>query len=151
MRHLCINIKLHTSQYIIEQSTKIKILGIFITSGFSNIATINNIISKVNYRLNTLKEIFKYSSARTKRILTNSIIISVIRQAAPILINSNNSLISKLQVVLMKCSRPILGFKSYKYSTQRIMNELKWLNAYQIVIKESLLFIHKIIYNNSCD
>ena len=28
------------------------------------------------------------------------------------------------------------------------MNELKWLNAYQIVIKESLLFIHKILYNN---
>ena len=48
----------------------------------------------------------------------------------------------------MKCSRPILGFKSYKYSTQHIMNELKWLNAYQIVTKETLLFIHKIIYNN---
>ena len=98
--------------------------------------------------MNTLKEIFKYSSVRTKKILTNSIIVSVIRYAAPILINSNNTLISKLQVVLMKCSRPILGFKSYKYSTQRIMKELNWLNAYQIVTKETIIFIHKIIYDN---
>ena len=48
----------------------------------------------------------------------------------------------------MKCSRPILGFKSYKYSTQRIMKELNWLNAYQIVTKETIIFIHKIIYDN---
>ena len=93
LRQQCNHIKLHTSQYIIEQSHKIKILGIYITSGFNNIATINNIISKVNYRSNVLKGIFKYSSQRTKTILTNSIIISVIRYAAPILINTNNSLI----------------------------------------------------------
>ena len=145
LRHLWKNIKLHTSQYIIEQSIRIKVLGIYITSGFSNIATINNIISKVNYCLNILKEIFKYSSVRTKKILTNSIIVSVIRYAAPILINSNNTLISKLQVVLIKCSRPILGFKSYKYSTQHIIKELNWLNAYQIITKETIIFIHKII------
>ena len=57
-------------------------------------------------------------------------------------------MISKLQVLMMKCSRPILGFKSYKYSTQRIMKELNWLNAYQIITKETIIFIHKIIYNN---
>ena len=72
-RYLYNNIELQTTQYIIEQTHKIKVLGIFITSGFSNLATINNIISKVNYRQLVLREVFKYSAYRTKIILTNSI------------------------------------------------------------------------------
>ena len=133
---------------VIEQTQKIKVLGIFITSGFTNIATINNIISKVNYRMLVLREVFKYSVYRTKKILTNSIVMSVIRYASPILISSSNSQLSKLQVMIMKCSRPILGFKSLKYSTQKIMNELSWLPIYQMVTKETILFFHKVVFDN---
>ena len=108
------SIKLSTTQYIIEQSTKIKVLGVYITAGLSNLATINNMISKINYRSNILKEVFKYSNERTKRILTNSLIISVFRYASPLLINSTAIEIKKLQVLLMKCSRPIFGYQSLK-------------------------------------
>ena len=48
----------------------------------------------------------------------------------------------------MKCSTPILGFVSYKFSTQKVMSKLKWLTAYQVIMKESVLFIHKVIFNN---
>ena len=48
----------------------------------------------------------------------------------------------------MRCARPILGYRSYKFSTQKIMSELGWLTAYQIIMKESILFVHKTIYNN---
>ena len=40
---------LKTKDYTIQQVQKIKALGIFITSGLSNIVSINNIISKVNF------------------------------------------------------------------------------------------------------
>ena len=144
-RHLSSNIKLQTTKYIINQSQKINILGIFITSGFTNLANINNTISKVNYRISVLRELFKYSTYRTKKILTNSIILSVIRYASPILISSSTNHLSKLQVMIMKCSRPILGIKSLKYSTQKIMNELNWLTIYQMVTKETILFFHKVV------
>ena len=48
----------------------------------------------------------------------------------------------------MKCSRPLLDFKSFKFSTQRFMSDLKWLTAYQLITKETIMFIHKIIYDN---
>ena len=48
----------------------------------------------------------------------------------------------------MRCSRPILGYISYKYSTQKIMNQLKWITAYQLITKEAILFMHKVIFNN---
>ena len=56
-RNSTTNITLQANQYIIKQSNKIKVLGIFITSGLTNTATINNVISKVNFRLSILKEV----------------------------------------------------------------------------------------------
>ena len=42
-------ITLQASNYVIEQVTKIKVLGIFITNTLDNQANINNIVQKVNY------------------------------------------------------------------------------------------------------
>ena len=41
IRHLTNNIKLQANRYVIEQSHKIKVLGIFISSGFNNITVVN--------------------------------------------------------------------------------------------------------------
>ena len=53
------NIKLFTGQYIVKQVDKVKILGIYITAGLSNLPTINAIISKINSRMSVLKKICK--------------------------------------------------------------------------------------------
>ena len=50
--------------------------------------------------------------------------------------------------MVMKCSRPILGFKSFKYFTQNIMSELNWLPNYQKITKESILYFHKVFLDN---
>ena len=110
------NIVLMTNDHIIEQVQKIKALGMYFTTGLSNTANINNIISKVNYRLSILKDIFAFSEKRTKVILMNSLVISIFPYCCPLLINSNINMISKLQTLLMKCTRYILGFKSSKMS-----------------------------------
>ena len=149
LRNSINNIQLTTTDYTVQQVTKVKALGIFITSGLSNIAMTNNIISKVNYRLSILKGVFKFCDKKTKTILMNSIVISIFRYCCPLLINSNTNLIAKLQTQLMKCTRYILGYESYKMSTVAIMNNLKFMTVYHMIVKESVSFIHKIIYNNS--
>ena len=45
LRNSINNIQLTTTDYTVQQVTKVKALGIFITSGLSNIAMTNNIIS----------------------------------------------------------------------------------------------------------
>ena len=124
-------------------------MGIYITSGFSNIATINNPISKVHYRLPVLRKFFKYTNFTTGKILNDSIIMSVIRYASPILISSIKNHILKLQVYLMRCSHLLLGYKSFKLSTQKIMGKLKWLTAYQIITKELVLWIRLLLFQLS--
>ena len=47
----------------------------------------------------------------------------------------------------MKCTRYVLGFQSYKMSTHSIMKELKMLTIYQMIMKDVILFIHKVVFN----
>ena len=49
-----VQIKLQANGYIIKQSSKINVIGIYITSGLTNNAIINNIILKINYHINLL-------------------------------------------------------------------------------------------------
>ena len=145
LRGKVLGITLRASAYEIMPSEKIKVLGVFITSGLSNLATIKNIISKVNYRRILLNKIFKFSSARTKKLLTDSIILSVIRYASPILIDSTVQQLQSIQTIIMKSARPILGYDSLKWSTSTIMNKLNWGTIQQLILVDSLKFIHRVL------
>ena len=58
-------------------------------------------------------------------------------------------LIDKLQTLLMKCTRPILGFKSYKLSTLQIMSDLRIQTVHHLIVRESIQFIHKVLIRKS--
>ena len=49
-----VQIKLQANGYIIKQSSKINVIGIYITSGLTNNGIINNIISKIYFHINVL-------------------------------------------------------------------------------------------------
>merc|ERR1712115_299721 len=143
------NFVLKAGEYLIEQKEKIKVLGVYFTSGLSNHANILNIISKVNYRMYTMREAFSFSSKKSKIIFLKSMVISIIRYCSPILIDSDVKILDKLQTLLMKCTRPILGLPSFKMSTLQIMAELRTLTVHQMVMKESIQFIHKVLSRKS--
>ena len=66
------NLILNAGEFIIEQVDKIKVLGVFFTSGLSNHANISNIISKINHRMCTMREAFSFSSKQSKMIFFES-------------------------------------------------------------------------------
>ena len=55
-------------------------------------------------------------------------------------------MLSKLNTLLIKCTRSILGFDSYKWNTVKIMNKLKWNTFFHTLIIESICIIHKSIF-----
>merc|ERR1712120_114378 len=63
----------------------------------------------------------------------------------PILIDSEVKILDKLQTLLMKCTRPILGFESFKLSTLQIMAELRIQTVHQMIMRETIQFIHKVL------
>merc|ERR1712243_306514 len=143
------NFVLRAGEYIIGQKDKIKVLGVFFTSGLTNHVNISNIISKVNFRMYTMREAFSFSSKKSKIIFFKSKVLSIIRYCSPILIDSDAKMIDKLQTLLMKCTRPILGFHSFKMSTLQIMSELRIQTVHLMIIRESIQFIHKVLTKKS--
>ena len=77
-------------------------------------------------------------------MLTNSIIMSVFRYSAPILIDSTILQINRLQTLLIKNSRPILGHQSLKWSSNKILDKLNWVSIPHLIMSESLKFFHMI-------
>jgi len=96
-----------------------------------------------------MREAFSFSNKNSKIIFLKSMVISIIRYCSPILIDSEVKMLDKLQTQLMKCTRPILGISSFKMSTLQIMAELRILTVHQMVMKESIQFIHKVLINKS--
>merc|ERR1712175_8816 len=139
------NFVLKAGEYIIQQRDKIKVLGVYFTSGLTNHVNISNIISKVNYRMYVMKEAFNFSNKKSKIIFFKSMVLSVIRYCSPLLIDSEAKLIDKLQTLLMKCTRPILCFHSYEMSTLQIMSELRIQTVHLMIVRESIQFIHKVL------
>ena len=82
------NIVINCDSYNIEQVEKIKILGMYVTNTLDQTPNINAITQKVNYRINVLSSIVKYSDHKTRKILYESIIISVFRYCCETLIDS---------------------------------------------------------------
>jgi len=143
------NLVLRAGEFIISQKDKIKVLGVFFSSGLTNHVNVNNIIAKVNFRMFSMREAFKFSNKKSKIIFFKSMVLSVIRYCSPLLVDSKDKLIDKLQTLLMKCTRPILGFKSYKLSTLQIMSDLRIQTVHHLIIRESIQFIHKVLIRKS--
>ena len=143
LRHVTDNIILKASGYQIVQSDFIKILGIYYTKTFDNTKNVNTIISKVTYRFNILQKILNIAPVKTRRILCTSLLISIIRYGSGHLTNITDAQMTKINSLMLRISRTILGIKSFKMSTTNIFAELNWLSFPQMIRYEAT----KIIYN----
>ena len=81
-------------------------------------------------------------------MLINSTIISVFKYGCPLLINSSQQSLNKLNSLLLKCTHPIIGFQSYRWSRNKILNNLKWSSIFHMITYESIMFIHKAVFEN---
>ena len=93
----------------------------------------------------TMREAFGFSSKKSKTIFLKSMVVSVIRYCSPILIDSEVKVLEKLQTQLMKCTRPILGISTFKMPTLQIMAELRIQTVHQMIVRDSIQFIHKVL------
>merc|ERR1712082_121216 len=80
---------------------------------------------------------------KTKVILCTILFISIIRYSSGCLTTITDSQTTKINSIMLKISRKIIGIRSYKMSTHKIFEELNWLSFPQMIRYEST----KMIYN----
>ena len=137
-------IKFKADIYNIEQKDSSKILGFIINKNLNHDKQINNIISKVNYRLHTIKFVAKYMNNKIKIIVYNSLVISIIRYVMPLLLNLNFKQLKTVNVLVTQAARSAIGYHTYKWSNFKLLRYCNWLGGVHMLYYSTLCFVHKI-------
>ena len=138
-------INFKAGEFTILQSQNVKILGYYLNENLTHDTYLGQIVAKTNYRSHLIKLISNFMNTKTKIIVCNSIIISVISYVMPILINVNKAQLDSINILINKVARNCLGNESFRWSNQKIMEKCGWLNGTQLLYYSALSFLHKIL------
>ena len=112
-----------------------------------NNSQINMLISKLSNRLFNIKKISNKTTHKSRIQLVKSIVIGKLNHTLPFLINSTQRQLEKLNSILIKSARRIIGSPCLKWSSNRLLNKSKLNNIWHMKMEHGLNFIHEIIIN----
>ena len=132
---------------LIKQSVSEKLLG----GTFTNLARWNDmisngkgsIVSQLSGRLNGLKKL-KQADFKSKLQVATGIIQSKIQYLLPLFGGAPEYLLNALQVQQPKAARFVCGYKSYYWSTKKLLNTCGWLSIKQQEFYSTTVLAHKI-------
>ena len=132
---------------VIEQSVHEKLLGgVIHNSGRWNemIRTgKNSIVNQLSARQNGMKKLTQ-ADFKTKLAVATGIIQSKIQYLLPLYGGAPDYLLGSIQVQQLKAARFVCGYKSFYWSTQKLLNTCGWLSVKQQEFYSTCLLAHKI-------
>ena len=146
-RHQDFGITLNTGAEIIEPVSCEKLLGGYVSNDFKwnqhlrdNGKSLFRILTS---RINALSKMSKVSSFKTRKLLANGMVISILIYLIQVWGGCNNYLIKMLQVLQNRAAR-IVTKLSWFTPTKDLLNQCGWLSVKQLIEYHSLLLIYKI-------
>ena len=118
-------IQMTASGHKVKQVSKVKILGYIMQSNLHNDRQIAKTISNINNRIYNIKKLGPHTQIESRIILTKAIVIGKLSYALPLLCNSTKTQLSKLNTLIIKSCRVIMGSPCLKWSSSRLLNKCK--------------------------
>ena len=143
-RKMTKNIQMYADEFKVKQVNQVKILGFLIQSNLHNDSQIGKTISNINNRLYNIKNLGNQTQFKTRRTLVKSIVIGKLNYALPLLSNSTQSQLQKLNTLITKSYKVIMGNQCFRWSTRKMLNKCNLRTIYQLIAEQGLIFIHKI-------
>ena len=98
-------------------------------------------------RINALRKICKFADLKTRKSVASGLIQSKLQYMLPLYGAAPDYLLRGLQVQQMAAARAVLGPRSLRWSNQKILSFLGWLNIKQQYASSTLILTHKIVTN----
>lgn len=127
----------------IEMVTKIKYLGIWIDRKLDFKSHAIEIIKIIAFKVNYLSRCSPYLSTWTKKTIFNVLILPHFHYCSSILFLLKQNELSRLQKLQNRSMRVILK-KPRLTPIKDMLNELQWLPVRELLLFNTLTFIHKI-------
>ena len=107
----------------------------------------NSIVCQLAGRLNGLKKL-QQADFKSKLAVTTAVIQSKIQYLLPLYGGAPGYLLGAIQVQQLKAARFVCGFRSYYWSTQKLLKTCNWLSVKQQEFYSTSLLAHKIATTN---
>ena len=95
--------------------------------------------------MNALKKICQQADLRTRKMVAAGIITAKLQYLLPLFGAAPDYLLRTLQVQQMAAARAVLGPRAFRWSNQRILAALGWLNVKQMYVTSVLALTHRIV------
>merc|ERR1712240_29485 len=99
-RKMTKNIQMYADNFKVKQVNKVKIQGFLIQSNLHNDSQIGKTISNINNRLYNIKKLGNQTQFKTRRTLVKAIVIGKLNYALPLLSNSTQAQLQKLNTLI---------------------------------------------------
>ena len=119
-------------------------LGHIIQSNHHNDKQINKTISNINNRLFNIKKLVNQTHIKSRTILVKSIVIGKLNYALALLSNSTKQQLQKLNTLITKSCRIIIGNPCLRWTSNRLLNKCKLKTIWHMISEQGLTYIHKI-------
>merc|ERR1712082_261371 len=124
---------MYANSYKVKQVQHVKILGYIIQRNLQNDRQINKTISNINNRLFNIKKLGNKSTFTTRKILVKSIEIGKLNYALPLLSNSTQAQLQKLNTLIIKSCRTLLGNPCLRSWSNHLLNKCQLTTIWHMI------------------
>ena len=128
---------------VIEVVKEIKYLGVIIDDKLKFSSHINYVCKKIAKKIGVLKRVSWYLSIDSRKLVYNTIVLPHFNYCSTVLYLANQSDMDRLQKLQNRAMRVILRCNIYT-RVNDMLKVLGWMNVYNYVEFNVLMFIHKI-------
>ena len=142
-------VTIQAGEFTINPSESERLLGIKIHQSMSWNHHIRDaegsVLKQLVSRVNGLKKLASKADFQTKLMIANGIVISKLSYGLAMWGNCQGYLKKALQVQQLKAARAVCGYRSFYWSTRRLLSTCGWLSVNQLYWQQVMITTHKIL------
>ena len=127
------HIQMTASGHKVKQVSKVKILRYMMQSNLHHDKHIAQITSNINNRLHNIKKLAMHTTIKSRLILTKAIVIGKLNYCLPLLCNATKKQLAKLNTLITKSCRVIMGSPCLKWTSSRLLNKCKLKTIWHMI------------------
>ena len=140
-------VQLKAGNFTIKPSESQKLLGVTIHQSMSWNQQIRDgkesVLKQLTSRVNGLRKLAPRASFTTKLMIANGIVISKLSYGIAVWGSCQGYLRKALQVQQLTAARAVCGYRSYFWSTSKLLTKCGWLSVNQLYWQQVLTTAHK--------
>ena len=105
-----------------------------------------SLIKGLTNRINAIKKLRNVMTTKLTKTIINGVFMSKLLYGAPLWVGAPKYLVKKVQKLQLDAARLALGTESARWSTNKLLKNMKWLPVKSLLEKASIKMLHSMIH-----